>query len=123
MQLPNLPPNLSYTTYSEFNTNTQSPALTICLNTPTHNLLSIAIPYDTLPVLLHAPTMTLNQELTLYPTMTDDPPTVLSYAQTQQLYQELTESIIRPIERTINVYRTLHGTAGGFPRLPGPDAS
>lgn len=109
--LPDLPPDLNYTTFSEFNNHIQAPALTICLNSPSHNLLSISIPYDTLPVMIHAPTMTPDQELTLYPTMTDDKPTVLSYSQAQDLNHDLTQSVVRPIQRTIDVYRTLYGTA------------
>lgn len=108
--LPELPPDLNYSTYSEFNTHIQAPALTICVNTPSHNLLSVSIPYDTIPILIHTPNMTPDQELTLYPTMTDDPPKTLTHQQAHLTFKNLTDSIITPIQRTINVYRTLHGT-------------
>ncbi len=98
------PSPLTYNCFSEFAED--SPALHIQLNSPTHTILQLAIPYDTLGVM-----MALNEhpDREFYRLPILGTPTPLTNAEARKLDNDTLTTLHTAIQRTLDVYQLLHG--------------
>lgn len=105
LELPELPPQLTYNFFEEFAGD--DPALHIQVNTETHTLLQVGIPYPNLYIIL---LLNDNPDHDFYLRPTFGPTKEVPNNDAVDLRRNTITDIHNAIQRTTDVFTYLHGT-------------